>query len=93
MGYVFVANIDMLLDAMADLCADFDVYVGIAAGKMLLLNVGRGPEGSLVPSRRLTFHCRSQSCYRIPVRTFKLSCPIPIPQVRVFFGRLCAPPP
>jgi len=39
-GYVFANHLEVLLDEVADLCADLHVFVGVAAGNMLLLNAG-----------------------------------------------------
>eukprot|EP00667_Euglena_gracilis_P002001 EG_transcript_2001 len=40
-GHVFHGNLHVLLDEVADLCADFQVHVGIALGNMVLMNAGR----------------------------------------------------
>eukprot|EP00667_Euglena_gracilis_P008874 EG_transcript_9001 len=40
-GYAFGSNLEMLVDEVADLCADFHVHVGIAVGNMMLMNAGR----------------------------------------------------
>eukprot|EP00667_Euglena_gracilis_P000835 EG_transcript_835 len=42
-GYAFHANLDMLLDEVADLCADFRAHVGVAVGQMLLVYSGAEP--------------------------------------------------
>jgi len=39
-GYAFANHLELLLDELADLCADLHVHVGIATGNMLLLNAG-----------------------------------------------------
>eukprot|EP00667_Euglena_gracilis_P003345 EG_transcript_3357 len=45
-GYAFEVNLDVLLDEVADLCADYDMHAGIATGSMMLVNAGTTEEDS-----------------------------------------------